>query len=251
MNTTARLIVIYLPDRISPDALCIATSSGFVPHAVSRIPPPHDGKGVINHFLDQFTKLSVWTLDQIGIKSLVYLDADTLVRSNFDELFSLPYLFGAVPDIFLGRRGFVLGVNAGVLFLRPSTAIFNDMVSKLTTARYPLADAEQSFLNHYFGAEVLRLPYHYNSNLAIKQYAPLVWEGTLPEQRIVHFTLVKPFVGRGPTYEVVPFDDVENHVLKMAKEDGGIFRPEMLWWGGMFTDMKRTYSQSLERCKRA
>jgi len=249
VNTTARLVLLYLPERISPEALCIATSTGFVPHAVTRIPPPHDGRGVYAHFLDQFTKLNVWTLDALGIRSLVYLDADTLVRRNFDELFSLPWMFAAAPDVFPGPQGFTLAFNAGVLFLRPSTAIFNDMVSKLTTARYPLQDAEQSFLNLYFGAEVVRLPYHYNANLAIKERALPVWLGTRHEHRIVHFTLVKPFIGRGPEYKVVPFDEVERFVGEIKEADGGMFKEEILWWGEMFEDMKRVNAEQLRACR--
>ncbi|TCD66735.1 hypothetical protein EIP91_000976, partial [Steccherinum ochraceum] len=126
-NTTARLLVLYLPDRVSPHALCLATASGFEPHPVARIPPPHRGRGVYAHFLDQFTKLNVWTLDALGVKSLVYLDADTLVRRNFDELFALPFAFAAVPDVFPTGQGFALSLNAGVLVLRPSTAVFHDM----------------------------------------------------------------------------------------------------------------------------
>ncbi|THH33042.1 hypothetical protein EUX98_g1122 [Antrodiella citrinella] len=251
VNTTARLVLLYFPDRVSPSALCIATSTGFVPHAVTRIPPPHDGRGVYPHFLDQFTKLNVWTLDALGIRSLVYLDADTLVRRNFDELFTLPWMFAATPDVFVDWKGFTLAFNAGVLFLRPSTAIFNDMISKLSTAHYPLADAEQSFLNHYFAAEVVRLPYHYNANLAIKARALDLWEGTRHEHRIVHFTLVKPFIGRGPQYKEVPFDEVEKFVEEIKEVDGGAFREEMVWWGETFVEMKQVYAPQLALCKAA
>ncbi|KAH8087806.1 nucleotide-diphospho-sugar transferase [Cristinia sonorae] len=247
-NTTARLIVIYIPDQVSPAALCLATSTGFFPHPVKRIPPPHDGQGVYAHFLDQFTKLNVWTLDQIGVRSLVYLDADTLVKRNFDELFALPFVFGAVPDVYIGKLGYALQFNAGVLFLHTSTEVFNDMVSKLTTAHYPLVDAEQSFLNHYFGAEAVRLPYHYNVNLAIKYRSQALWDGTASEHRVIHYTLVKPFIGRGPTYTPVKYEHLEWFTAQTATEDNGIFKEEMLWWRKVFRDMKRTYGDAQSKC---
>ena len=168
-NTTARLIMLYIPDKISEEALCIATSSGFEPHAVTRIPPPRNGRGVHRHFMDQYTKLTIWTLDRLGIDAVVYLDADTLVKRNLDELFRLPHNFAAVPDIFLDSRGFTTSFNAGVMFIRTSTDVFHDMVEKIGTASYRAEDAEQSFLNHYYGAEVVRLPYVYNGNQALKK----------------------------------------------------------------------------------
>ncbi|TCD59937.1 hypothetical protein EIP91_011035, partial [Steccherinum ochraceum] len=109
-------------------------------------------------------------------------------------------------------------------------------------------DAEQSFLNHYFGAEVVRLPYHYNMNLAIKRRQPALWVGTLPEQRIVHFTLVKPFIGRGPMYKEVAFEDLEAFVPQIALEDGGLYKPEFEWWGEVFGEMKAMYKERLAVC---
>jgi len=247
-NTTSRMIVLYLPDKISEAALCLATSSGFIPHAVNRISPPHDGSGVHRHFVDQFTKLSLWTLDQAGIKGLVYLDADTLVTRNFEELFRMPFTFAAVPDVFLDSAGFTLGFNAGVMFVRPSTAVFRSLTAQLATARYPLQDAEQSYLNHYFGAEAVRLPYAYNGNLAIKLRKPQLWQQTAEERRIIHYTLIKPFL-QGD-YQEVPFDELEEWVETQAEKKGGVFREEVHLWGDMFREFKTKYRNNIDQCFR-
>ncbi len=122
---------------------------------MARIPPPRGGKGVHRHFLDQYTKLTLWTLDKIGIKSLIYLDADTLVRKNIDELFLSPWNFAAVPDIYLDSRGFTLGFNAGVMFVRTSSDVFQSIVDQIGSAKNRSEYAEQSFLNHYYGAEAV------------------------------------------------------------------------------------------------
>ena len=63
-------------------------------------PPTHGGKGI----------------HQIGIKTGVYLGADTTVRGNFDEIWNLPFEFGAVPDVYVNKPGFMPGFNTGVLF---------------------------------------------------------------------------------------------------------------------------------------
>ncbi|KAK7691804.1 hypothetical protein QCA50_005207 [Cerrena zonata] len=247
-DVSARLILLYLPEKVSPSALCVATSSGFIPQPVSRIPPPKNGDGAHPHFLDQFTKLTLWKLDQQGIKSLVYLDADTLVRRNFDELFALPFNFAAVPDVYTDHNGYILGFNAGVLFIRTSTTVFNQMVSKIEHADFPLLEAEQSYLNHYFGAEVVRLPYAYNGNLAIKRRSPEMWKNTTEERRIVHFTWPKPFL-QGD-YERVPWYNLEEKVMEVSTWEDGLWKEEMLWWGDMFKEMKHIYRSTLKQCFR-
>lgn len=245
VNSTANRIVIYLPDKVSPAALCIASASGFTPHPVARIPPPHSG--VHRHFLDQYSKLQLWTLDKIGIKSLLYLDADTLVHHNFDEIFSLPYRFAAVPDVYLDGRGFSVSFNAGVLFLRPSTDVFNDMVSKIATAKYPAEDAEQSFLNYYYGKEAVRLPYAYNANMAIKKRSPAMWEDLRAEARIVHYTLVKPFL-QGD-YAEVPMAKLEKNVQSKMGKHGGIFKDELNEWLQAWRETEVLYGDAFLECR--
>jgi len=58
-----------------------------------------------------------------SLKSIIYLNADTLVKRNFDELFDIPFVFSASPDVYLNNRGFSIGFNAGVLAIIPSNPI--------------------------------------------------------------------------------------------------------------------------------
>lgn len=245
VNSSANKIMIYLPDKTSPRAVCIASASGFNPHPVARIPPPHPG--VHRHFLDQYSKLQLWDLDRQGVKSLVYLDADTLVYRNFDELFSLPYRFAAVPDVYLDDRGFSSGFNAGVLFLRPSRDVLKDMVSKIATANYPAEDAEQSFLNHYFGKEALRLPYTYNGNLAIKKRSKAMWEDLKESVHVVHYTLVKPFL-QGD-YAEVPINKLEKNIKSKMGKHGGIFVDELNEWAEAWAETKEKYGDAFSECE--
>ncbi|EPT00391.1 hypothetical protein FOMPIDRAFT_140739 [Fomitopsis schrenkii] len=245
INSSASKIMIYLPDKTSPRAVCIASASGFTPHPVARIPPPHPG--VHRHFLDQYSKLQLWDLERLSIKSLVYLDADTLVYRNFDELFSLPYRFAAVPDVYLDERGFSSGFNAGMLFLRPSREVLKDMVSKIATANYPAEDAEQSFLNHYFGKEVLRLPFTYNGNLAIKKRTKAMWEDLKENIHVVHYTLVKPFL-QGD-YAEVPINKLEKNIDSKMGKHGGIFVDELNEWAKAWKETKEKYGDAFADCE--
>ncbi|GBE80761.1 glycosyltransferase family 8 protein [Sparassis crispa] len=254
VNSTAARLLLYLPDRVSPHALCVATASGFMPRPISRIPPPNNGKGVHPRFLDQYSKLNLWTLDGAGgYASVVYLDADTLVLRNFDELFGLPYSFAAVPDVYYDERGFVVSFNAGVLFLRPSTTVFHAMLDEIATATYPMNEAEQAFLNHYYAAEAVRLPYAYNANLAIKIRQPALWTALLArEARIVHFTVIKPFlVTEEDGHTVIDMRHMEEHVQGRMRDQGGLFEEELGIWLGAWRETRHTYSEAFAQCSRA
>ncbi|KAF7792737.1 hypothetical protein EIP86_003835 [Pleurotus ostreatoroseus] len=248
VNATAQKIVLYLPHKISPSALCLATSSGFQPRPVERISPPHGGKKISQQFIDQFTKLSLWTLDTIGIRRLVYLDADTLVMHNFDEIFGMPYRFAAVSDVWEDWRGYTLEFNAGVLFLRPDSAVFQHMMSELPTARFPLQYAEQAYLNQYFAADAVRLPLMYNGNLAAKHRFPQLWEGMRNTIRVIHYTMVKPFVGAAPQFTPVPIDKLSERVKEAAEEFDGAYREEVELWGNVWEETRMAYARELEHC---
>lgn len=250
VNTTARLLLLYIPSQVSAEALCVASASGFEPHPVERIEPPHNGSGIGVRFVDQYTKLRLWTLDTLPqpVRAALYIDADCLVTRNFDELFALPYSFAAVPDVWTNAKGWVTEFNAGVMFLRPDTQLFHAMVADLAEARFPHDYAEQAFLNQYFATDVMRLPYAYNGNLAIKERMPAVWEGIRDEMRIIHYTLIKPFVTN--KYEAVPFNRMQERVQEASRIKGGMFRAEILLWGDVWNETRETYSPQLEQCHR-
>ncbi|KAF8062214.1 glycosyltransferase family 8 protein [Lyophyllum atratum] len=248
-NVTGRLLLPHLAGRISEKALCMTRAVGWEPIAVPFIPPPHHGKGIFHRFYDQYTKLNIWGLDNHGIEQAVYLDADTLVLKNFDELFDLPFNFAAVPDIYGDKRGFTVNFNAGVFVYRPSTEVLDTMKEKLEIAKYPLEQAEQSFLNLFFSATVLRLPYAYNANLAIKETSPAMWKGMKDEIRIVHYTLVKPFVDENSSEpKLLMEEELRNFMDQAAGRRGGLFAEEVGWWREAYERMMLEVRGKMEVC---
>ena len=235
-NVTARMVLMYIPvsegGTVSAKSLCLAQAAGWTLHPVSFILPPAN-KVVSGHYRHQYTKLNLWKLDKIGIKSAVYIDADTLVRRNFDELFTLPWNFGAVPDVF-DNVGFLVGINAGVIYFRPNSTTFDDMISKLSIARYPPNFAEQSFLNVYFGSQMTRLPFAYNSNLAIKLRSPTLWPALVSDMRIVHFTTLKPF----PKALDLDVEEEEQFFEEKKQYLDGLWKDEVGWWREAYTSMR-------------
>jgi len=254
VKTDARKVVIYPPSRISKATICYLEAVGWELYPVDLIKPPNDGKGIWPAFIDQYTKLRIWTLDTIGIESAVYIDADTHVRQNFDELFELPFTFAASPDVYTDERGFTINFNAGIMAFKPSSKVFADMLSKVESAHFDRIAAEQSYLNLYYGAQVVRLPHVYNGNLAIKWRAAPYWNAIQAQLRIIHYTLVKPFDGSTRCAEETCTAEevygIERHrdALKAAEEGwGGAFRGEIQEWGVNFEEMMREVG---DRCMR-
>ncbi|KAJ6605956.1 nucleotide-diphospho-sugar transferase [Mycena sp. CBHHK59/15] len=253
-NVTARLMLPYLEGQVSETALCITRVLGWETYAVPWIAPPKGGKGIHPRFKDQYTKLNIWALDKQDIDSAVYLDADTLVRRNFDELFDSPFGFAAVPDVYGAGdpRGFSLTLNAGVLAFHPSSLILADMRRKLEVAQYPLKQAEQAFLNLYFGGTTLRLPYVYNANLAIKARSPALWARLEDEMRIVHYTGVKPFIHEGRSSDaLLTLAEVEEAMAQGARREGGFYAEEVAWWRREYRSMMREKGDGVKACYQA
>lgn len=123
--------------------------------------------------------------------------ADSVSRSFVDR--PQRWLWASqVPDVWPWNPGFDIDFNAGVLLVRPDEKIFQDMLSQMSSLRYPPKMAEQAFLNEYARYTIFRLPYAYNANLAMKRIvSPSVWKEFIASAKILHYTLAKPHLAVG------------------------------------------------------
>ncbi len=146
-------------------------------------------------FDNVFTKLRAWELTDFD--KVVFLDADTLVLQNIDELFDRPEI-AAAPDFFMSDR-----FNSGVMVLAPSQRTFDRMVKALSSAD-SYDGGDQGFLNSYFenwyGMSVEhRLPAGYNMHHFVYQFLQAhssVCKELDKEIKILHYTLQKPWIGK-------------------------------------------------------
>ncbi|KAG9225796.1 hypothetical protein CCMSSC00406_0007806 [Pleurotus cornucopiae] len=250
VNSTARLILLYIDGQVSEEALCISRASGWELLAVPRIAPPNGGEGVYYRFVDQYTKLNLWGLDKHGIDRLVYLDADTLVRRNFDELFNLPFSFAAVPDVYGpgNPQGFRLGFNAGVMAIRTSSSVLRDMKNNIETARYPIGQAEQAFLNLYYGVKAMRLPYIYNALISIKKRNRVLWEDLKSHMSVIHYTERKPFMLEAQPGERILTPEETETAIDIAQRDFERWEEEFGWWRAAYHSMMAKHGAEVKRC---
>ncbi|XP_049452317.1 glycogenin-1-like isoform X2 [Epinephelus fuscoguttatus] len=167
-----------------------------------------------------FTKLHCWTLTQYS--KCVFLDADTLVLSNVDELFEREEL-SAAPD-----PGWPDCFNSGVFVFRPS----NETHEKLLTfcsENGSFDGGDQGVLNSYFNtwatADISKhLPFIYNlSSIAIYSYLP-AFKQYGHDAKVVHFLgKVKPW-----NYSY----DAQRGEVKGHSPDQCHLHPDylLMWW---------------------
>ncbi|KAM3860767.1 glycogenin-1b [Diretmus argenteus] len=130
-----------------------------------------------------FTKLHCWTLTQYS--KCVFMDADTLVVSNIDELFDREEL-SAAPD-----PGWPDCFNSGVFVFCPSMETYGKLL-QYCTEHGSFDGGDQGVLNGFFSdwatADISKhLPFIYNlSSIAIYTYLP-AFKQYGSNAKVVHF----------------------------------------------------------------
>lgn len=142
-----------------------------------------DRYGKTDESWKMFTKLNIWK--QTKYEKLIYLDADTIVLENIDELFEVNEL-GAVLGGSAGLN--YVGIEAGVLVVKPSLDTFNDLIDALESDVYNIKMSDQSFLNDYFlnNRSIKHIPEKFN-RLYKKNPNPT-------GSKIFHFNSDKPWI---------------------------------------------------------
>ncbi|XP_070518026.1 neurofilament heavy polypeptide isoform X2 [Cardiocondyla obscurior] len=138
-----------------------------------------------------FTKLHCWRLTQY--EKCVFLDADTLVIRNCDELFEREEL-SAAPDV-----GWPDCFNSGVFVFKPSQQTFAS-ITAFAAAKGSFDGGDQGLLNMFFSDWATKdiskhLPFIYNlCSTATYSYLP-AFKQFGDDVRIIHFIgITKPWL---------------------------------------------------------
>lgn len=192
-GASAPMVLLATPD-VSDAALNTAAAAGWAPRRVAPIENPSpDAARIFARFGRTCTKLRAFGLDDV--ETAVFLDADTLVLRNIDELFERPD-FSAAPDFFVPDR-----FNSGVMVFSPSPARLDAMLEALPRcANYDGGD--QGFLNEHIAGwwsmdAAHRLPARFNLHHFVFQFMaahPSLRRQFLADVRVVHYTLQKPWL---------------------------------------------------------
>lgn len=193
-GTHVPLLLLATPDVSEAAITRLATGAGWeVRHVEPVLNPAPDGALIFERFKHTYTKLRAFGLTDV--EKVVFLDADTLVLRNIDELFERPD-FAAAPDFFMPHY-----FNSGVMVLEPSAARLEAMeVALRTSATYDGGD--QGFLNEFFADwwsmdAAHRLPATYNLHHFVFQFLaarPSLRRQFLADVKVLHYTLQKPWM---------------------------------------------------------
>eukprot|EP00045_Choanoeca_perplexa_P003976 m.34706 g.34706 ORF g.34706 m.34706 type:complete len:349 (+) comp12333_c0_seq1:120-1166(+) len=151
-----------------------------------------------------FTKLHAFKLTSYS--TCVFLDADTLVLSNVDELFEKPG-FAAAPDV-----GWPDCFNSGVFVYQPSQTTFSELVA-MAEAEGSFDGGDQGLLNQYFSSWATsgpesRLPFGFNMTAnASYGYAP-AYKRFKTDVKIVHF------IGAHKPWHGLPQHQISGNLLE-------------------------------------
>ncbi|XRB20017.1 glycosyltransferase family 8 protein [Pseudoscourfieldia marina] len=174
----------------SPLSSILSSSPNVLIRHISPVPNPY--RDAHERYKDVFAKLQAWRMHDVA-DVVVFLDADTVVTGDIDELFSRPTgtnMLAAAPDIAAADL-----FNAGVMAFVPDSNVADELFKLLSTAALPAYDTgDQGFLNAYFAGWYTsearyRLPLVFNApvELAIREpaYFQTLWDAR--KVRVVHY----------------------------------------------------------------
>ncbi|XP_044482389.1 inositol phosphorylceramide glucuronosyltransferase 1 isoform X1 [Mangifera indica] len=196
-------MVVLVSDGVSDYAKKLLQADGWKVEEISLLSNPNQVRP--KRFWGVYTKLKIFNMT--NYKKVVYLDADTVVVKNIEDLFRC--------GKFCANLKHSERLNSGVMVVEPSETVFNDMMSKVNTL-HSYTGGDQGFLNSYYpdfpnahvfepnlSPEVLkskpvpdmeRLSTLYNADVGLYMLANK-WMVNETELRVIHYTLgpLKPW----------------------------------------------------------
>ncbi|KAK1582886.1 hypothetical protein Q3G72_019255 [Acer saccharum] len=196
-------MVVLVSDGVSDYAKKILQADGWKVEEISLLANPNQVRPT--RFWGVYTKLKIFNM--INYKKVVYLDADTIVVKNIEDLFKC--------SKFCANLKHSERLNSGVMVVEPSEELFNDMMSKVKTL-HSYTGGDQGFLNSYYSdfpnahlfepnlplevsktrpvPAMERLSTLYNADVGLYMLANK-WMVDESELRVIHYTLgpLKPW----------------------------------------------------------
>uniref|UniRef100_A0A2P2LMY6 Hexosyltransferase n=1 Tax=Rhizophora mucronata TaxID=61149 RepID=A0A2P2LMY6_RHIMU len=114
-------MVVLVSDGVSDYAKRLLKADGWIVEKISLLANPNQVRP--KRFWGVYTKLKIFNMT--NYKKVVYLDADTIVVRNIEDLFKCAKFCANLKH---SER-----LNSGVMVVEPSESVFNDMMTKVNT----------------------------------------------------------------------------------------------------------------------
>lgn len=196
-------MVVLVSDGVSDYAKILLLAEGWKVELISLLANPNQVRPT--RFWGVYTKLKIFNMTKY--KKVVYLDADTIVIKNIEDLFQC--------SKFCANLKHSERLNSGVMVVEPSATLFTDMMGKVTSLP-SYTGGDQGFLNSYYSdfpnahlfepnispevrksrpvPAMERLSTVYNADVGLYMLANK-WMVDEKELRVIHYTLgpLKPW----------------------------------------------------------
>jgi len=210
-NRVDRIIVTLFGDDLRDTVKQKLEFAGWTVVHMPAIPPPASvNVDTVKHarYVGCFSKLHVFNMTQYD--AILYLDADTMLCGNIMELFTYyaPRMQKHGVHLAMARDSISdanadATFNAGVMLVRPSRTLTEELISNPHSVTFDHAFSEQGLLTavfnttHYIHAESAYkqlhvLPQKFNLMAHIASTDQALWQKTRKDARIFHFTWLKP-----------------------------------------------------------
>eukprot|EP00667_Euglena_gracilis_P018120 EG_transcript_19202 len=184
-KTRANKVICMVTNKVSSKVQKVLRMAGCTVRWVSSIASPDD-RGT-SRYTDTYTKLNVWDLTEFD--AVLFVDADVLVLSNVDELFSLH--LPSAKHVAAARDCCDMW-NPGVMVLQPDAEVFQDMLRRMRDL--PSWDGgDGGFLNSYFVDRCTYLSYRYNADQIVLSLPRNRRAWRVEDLAIIHFAGPKPW----------------------------------------------------------
>ncbi|KAG2243590.1 hypothetical protein Bca52824_094567 [Brassica carinata] len=130
-------MVVLVSDGVSHYSKKLLKADGWKVEKISLLANPNQVHP--KRFWGVYTKLKIFNMTDY--KKVVYLDADTIVVKNIEDLFKCAKFCANLKH---SER-----LNSGVMVVEPSAALFDDMVKQVKTLS-SYTGGDQGFLNSYY-----------------------------------------------------------------------------------------------------
>ncbi|CAG7890807.1 unnamed protein product [Brassica rapa] len=130
-------MVVLVSDGVSDYSKKLLMADGWKVEKISLLANPNQVHP--KRFWGVYTKLKIFNMT--AYKKVVYLDADTIVVKNIEDLFKC--------SKFCANLKHSERLNSGVMVVEPSAALFDDMVKQVKTLS-SYTGGDQGFLNSYY-----------------------------------------------------------------------------------------------------
>lgn len=210
-NRVDRIIVTPFGDDLRDTVKQKLEFAGWTVVQMPAISPPAGvNVDTVKHarYVGCFSKLHVFNMTQYDV--VLSLDADTMLCGNIMELFTYyaPHMQKHGVHLAMARDSISdanadATFNAGVMLVRPSRTLTEELISNPHSVTFNHALSEQGFLTavfnttHYIHAESAYkqlhvLPQKFNLMAHIASTDQALWQKTRKDARIFHFTWLKP-----------------------------------------------------------